>query len=158
MSIERLDMSRDIKEDSDYIHDVEDTYALWYEITKQVKPRARPLILPPPAAIEYSMRGLDHFVERANSPCIIGAVALLSVQRPDVNMMKIDTIAVHPDYQRRGIARSLAERSVEYAKETGHTQLISHALPTSRHLFETLGFEPYEENTKGAMGMFLDLN
>jgi len=55
----------------------------------------------------------------------------------------IANVAVHPDYRRRGIARRLTERSIEFARQKGTPSAWLHVREENLgavHLYQSLGF------------------
>ena len=54
---------------------------------------------------------------------------------------------VHPDFQRRGVAKSLIEHVVELARTTGIKHLTVEASITALPLFERQGFHVVNEQT-----------
>ena len=53
----------------------------------------------------------------------------------------IGMMLVHPDYRRRGIARSLMERGLEYLSERGVSCIKLDATPLGQPLYEHFGFQ-----------------
>jgi putative acetyltransferase len=53
----------------------------------------------------------------------------------------IDMLYVHPDFQRRGIARALLAHIEAAARASGTTRLYTEASVTARPVFEKLGFK-----------------
>ena len=78
-----------------------------------------------------------------------GAVAGFTDLEPDGH---IDMLFVHPDFQRRGVAKSLIEHVVELARTTGINHLTVEASITARPLFERQGFHVVNEQTVEANG------
>jgi putative acetyltransferase len=66
-----------------------------------------------------------------------GCVAGFSDLEPDGH---VDMLYVHPDYQRRGIARALLEHVERTAREIGLRRLYTEASITARPAFEAMGF------------------
>ncbi len=58
----------------------------------------------------------------------------------------IDCLYVRPSYQRRGVARRLAERVISLAAERGLALLWVEASIVARPLFAALGFQQYRSN------------
>jgi putative acetyltransferase len=52
----------------------------------------------------------------------------------------IDMLFVHPDHQRRGVAKALIEHVVEFARKAGNNHLTVEASITARPSFERQGF------------------
>jgi GNAT superfamily N-acetyltransferase len=52
---------------------------------------------------------------------------------------------VYPEHRRKGIARLLAEASVEWCRREGFVTVSLHASELGRPLYEALGFEPTNE-------------
>jgi len=53
----------------------------------------------------------------------------------------LDTLFIHKYYQRKGIAKKLLSRMVEYANQQGVTEIITEASITARPFFERHGFK-----------------
>lgn len=68
---------------------------------------------------------------------VAGRIAGFSDLEPDGH---IDMLYVHPDFQRRGIARVLLEHIEETARTTGLRGLYTEASITARPVFEAMGF------------------
>jgi GNAT superfamily N-acetyltransferase len=49
-------------------------------------------------------------------------------------------VYTEPAERRRGLARLLMERVLEWAREVELEDLVLHAAPDGRHLYESLGF------------------
>ena len=76
---------------------------------------------------------------------IVGNVTLFPLDFPAElgRTVAIANVAVHPDYQRRGIARRLMDASLDALRTAGVRAAIlqvEHANSTARHLYERLGF------------------
>ena len=77
---------------------------------------------------------------------VVGAVAVLWERVPPTvrNLSGVQAyllgLYVVPAHRRRGIARRLAERAIEYAKAEGAEVMALHASPEARPLYEGLGF------------------
>lgn len=52
---------------------------------------------------------------------------------------------VEREYRRRGIARALMEKAIEWCRENGFSNVGLHASEEGRPLYEKLGFEPTNE-------------
>lgn len=50
-----------------------------------------------------------------------------------------------PDYRRRGIARQLMQRMIDWCKREGFVRVTLQASEAGRHLYESLGFEDSNE-------------
>lgn len=64
----------------------------------------------------------------------------------------IDMLYVHPDFQRRGVARTLLERIEEAAHTIGLRRLYTEASITARPVFETMGFRTIVPQTVTVRG------
>ncbi|MBS7622199.1 GNAT family N-acetyltransferase [Candidatus Bathyarchaeota archaeon] len=62
----------------------------------------------------------------------------------------VHSIYTEPEYRRRGFARKILNRIVQYCRENGFKTLTLHAVEASRPLYESFGFKPTTE-----MRMFL---
>ena len=67
-----------------------------------------------------------------------GRIAGFSDLEPDGH---IDMLYVHPDFQRRGVARALLKHVEEAAQTSGLRRLYTEASITARPIFETTGFD-----------------
>ncbi|HEU5348098.1 MAG TPA: GNAT family N-acetyltransferase, partial [Ktedonobacterales bacterium] len=52
----------------------------------------------------------------------------------------VSSVYTHPDYRRRGLARTLMEKLIAQARELGITNLVLNASRMGRPLYESLGF------------------
>jgi putative acetyltransferase len=68
---------------------------------------------------------------------IEGRVAGFSDLEPDGH---VDMLFVHPDFQRRGVARALLEHIEKEARHIGQSRLYAEASITARPVFEAMGF------------------
>jgi putative acetyltransferase len=59
----------------------------------------------------------------------------------------IDMLYVHPDFQRRGIARALLEHIEKLARGVGQRRLYTEASITARPVFEAMGFRVVASQT-----------
>src|SRR6266542_822939 len=64
--------------------------------------------------------------------CVVGFVAI------ELNG-HLDLLYVHPEYQRRGIARALFEAAAEWARSRSLTRLFTEASVTAKPFFERCG-------------------
>ncbi|MBN1680797.1 MAG: GNAT family N-acetyltransferase [Anaerolineae bacterium] len=79
-------------------------------------------------------------------------VALVNVMRQgNTDRWYIGNVSVLPDYRRRGIARQLAEKSVEYARQRGAKAITLDVIAGNEpayRLYEKLGFEHFAGNVQ----------
>lgn len=57
-------------------------------------------------------------------------------------------VGVHPDYQGKGIAKTLTQMCITFAKENHEKTLALHTsefMDAARHIYEKLGFRRYQE-------------
>jgi ribosomal protein S18 acetylase RimI-like enzyme len=54
-------------------------------------------------------------------------------------------VYVHPGYRARGVARRLTELAVAFLREVGAKNILLHASPFGRSIYEKLGFVPTNE-------------
>jgi len=54
-------------------------------------------------------------------------------------------VFTYPEFRKRGLARSLTEKSIEWCREHGFRTLWLHASEHGRPVYESLGFEPTNE-------------
>lgn len=78
-----------------------------------------------------------------------GRIAGFSDLDPDGH---IDMLYVHPDCQRRGVARALLQHVEEAARATGLRRLYTEASITARPVFETMGFRTIVPQTVTVRG------
>jgi GNAT superfamily N-acetyltransferase len=57
----------------------------------------------------------------------------------------IMNVFVEPEWRRRGIARTLMEEVLAWARTTGIVSLVLHASEDGRALYESMGFVPTNE-------------
>lgn len=60
----------------------------------------------------------------------------------------ISMVGVHPDYQGKGIAKTLTQMCITFARENHETTLALHTsefMDAARHIYEKLGFKKYQE-------------
>lgn len=67
-------------------------------------------------------------------------VGTISTTTYGTDLAWIGMMLVHPDYRRRGIARSLMERGLEYLRERRVSCIKLDATPLAQPLYEQLGF------------------
>jgi putative acetyltransferase len=78
-----------------------------------------------------------------------GRIAGFSDLEPDGH---VDMVYVHPDCQRRGIARALLRHIEETARTTGLRRLYTEASITARPVFEAAGFRVIAQQTVTVRG------
>lgn len=78
-----------------------------------------------------------------------GRIAGFSDLEPDGH---IDMLYVHPDFQRRGVARALLAHVEEVARTSGMRRLYTEASITARPVFETMGFRTIVPQTVTVRG------
>lgn len=71
---------------------------------------------------------------------------------------KIDSLAVDPNHHRSKAryGSQLAQAAVKFCWENEYNTILTTAMPSSRGLFERIGFEVYETHDSGNVSMFLD--
>ena len=74
------------------------------------------------------------------SPSLSGPFAPNRTER--VYLWNVYTYA---EFRKRGLARMLTRRSIDYCRERGHKILWLHASEYGRPIYESLGFEPTNE-------------
>ena len=115
----------------------------WFRPTELLELRDwfRTLLLRPEARVWIA--------ESGRAP--IGYISLLVLHRPANALVQarrwceIDNVAVHAEYRRRGVGRSLVEAALAYARESAVTEveLTSWAFNADAHaFFKNLGFVP----------------
>jgi GNAT superfamily N-acetyltransferase len=89
------------------------------------------------------------FVWRAEGK-VVGNVSLMPVDRR-IGRYVIANVAVHPEYRRKGIARSMVEACLEYAQEKSATELllqVERDNNAAQVLYASLGFKALTTRTK----------
>ena len=54
-------------------------------------------------------------------------------------------VYTYPEFRKRGLARGLTQKAIDYCREHGHKLLWLHASQYGRSLYESLGFEATNE-------------
>lgn len=93
-------------------------------------------------AIETTSLPLNGFVWEENGK-IVGNVSLVSFRYQRERIFLIANVATHPDYRRRGIARALTERAMEWARQRRASAIWLHVRennPGAVALYQELGF------------------
>jgi len=81
---------------------------------------------------------------------IVGNVSLIPFNRRGKRVILIANVAVHPDYRRRGIARSLTQRALLTARERSSHEIWLHVRddnPGAISLYEQLGWREKARRT-----------
>lgn len=94
---------------------------------------------------EVYLNGQGEFLVVLLGERIIGMGAL---RKYDERTAEIKRMRVHPDFQRRGIGRTLLAMLTEKAKEMGYTRLVldtTTVQTASRQLYESSGFTVFKE-------------
>jgi len=104
----------------------------------------------------FFLRGLmtgsyrSWLVENTDGRVIAGGGIIIS----EYHSSPIDTLPkrpivvnvyTEPEYRRRGLARRLMERIIEWCRAEGFGTVLLHASDDGRPLYESLGFEPTNE-------------
>lgn len=151
MLISHFDVTRSMDGDRGQLRDVLDIDRLWRligEVTSD-SPELDPRL------IQSIMSGLDYYVaRRSEAGRVIGAVSIMDCTR---GLAKIDSLAVDPESQRRGTGQKLAERALYHCVEGDFSTVTVAAMPSSKKIFERLGFEVFEAYDTGNFSMFRDL-
>ncbi len=63
----------------------------------------------------------------------------------DCRRATILNVYTYPENRRRGIARQIMQRMIDWCRREGFTHVSLHASADGRHLYESLGFEPSNE-------------
>lgn len=74
---------------------------------------------------------------------IVGNLSLLPIFAVGRRSYLIANVAVHPDYRRRGIANSLTEAALQYARKRGASSVwlqVNQENPGAIHLYQSFGF------------------
>ena len=74
------------------------------------------------------------------SPSLSGPLAPERAER-----VYLWNVYTYPEYRKRGLARVLTQRAIEYCRQHGHKILWLHASEFGRPLYESLGFQPTNE-------------
>ena len=93
-------------------------------------------------AIEGASMPLSGFVWEQNGR-IIGNASLVPFRHKGKRIYLIANVATHPEYRRRGIARTLTERAMQQARQRGCDELWLHVRadnPGAVQMYSDLGF------------------
>lgn len=151
MSVEVFDMETPLGFADTRTHDVEQIRELWSQINILGNKAHRRS----PEELRVLMSGLDYLVIRKpQTTRIIGAVSILDCNR---GLAKVDTLAVAPAEHRRGHGRTLAQSAIKHCVDRGYKNITTTAMPSSKNLFASCGFEAYEAHDSGNTTMFLVL-
>jgi GNAT superfamily N-acetyltransferase len=74
------------------------------------------------------------------SPSLSGPLAPQRAER-----VYLWNVYTYPEFRRRGLARLLTQRAIDYCRQHGHKILWLHASEFGRPLYESLGFESTNE-------------
>lgn len=151
MLIHPLDMETSLKTNDRRIADIQAVHALWQDIGENNTAH----IADDPELLRSVMAGLDYLVLRREqvSP-VVGAVSIMDCMR---GLAKIDSLAINRMHRGKGYGAQLARRAVEHCVERQYETVMVTAMPSSRRIFDSLGFEPFETHDSGNTTMFLDL-
>ncbi len=151
MSVEIFDMETPLNHADSRAQDVLQITELWSQINV-LGNRIHKL---PPEEIRTLMSGLDYLVIRKPTTTqIIGALSVLDCNR---GLAKFDTLAIAPAEQRRGYGRTLTQSAIEHCADSGYKNITTTAMPSSKKLLASLGFEAYQTHDSGNTSMFLKL-
>ena len=81
---------------------------------------------------------------------IIGNISIIPFQKTGKKIFLLANVAVHPDHRRKGIAKALTEKGLEYARQHGAKSIWVHVKddnPTAIKLYENLGFQERTSRT-----------
>jgi len=67
---------------------------------------------------------------------------MIAPAKPRANILNVYT---HPEFRRAGLARQLMDTALEYCGANGIRNIILHASPAGRALYEAMGFSPTNE-------------
>lgn len=89
---------------------------------------------------------IRRLIEYESEGCFIAEldgvpVGTVSTTSYGTDLAWIGMMLVHPDYRRRGIARSLMETSLDYLRQRGVACIKLDATPLGQPLYEQLGFQ-----------------
>lgn len=88
-------------------------------------------------------------VEENGAPIASGSLLIaVAIPRPGASSDRdgrVQSVYVEPHARRRGIARALMARIMEFAREARLMRLVLHPSDEARPLYEELGFEPLDE-------------
>lgn len=102
-------------------------------------------------AAQLESGAMAWFVAEEAGHLIGTAAAFLASGRANVLLERQATLAgiyVVPGHRRRGIARELTRRAIEWCAKQGCTRVRLQASATGRPLYESLGFTPFCEMMK----------
>jgi len=75
---------------------------------------------------------------------MVGNVSLIPYYIKNRRFFLVANVAVHPNYRRRGIARKLTEKAIQFSRERGSPSVWLHVREENqpaRRLYQSLGFE-----------------
>lgn len=87
----------------------------------------------------HSVMMVVHLADRSEYPGVVGYAGFWAVS----GEMHVTTLAVHPSFQRRGVARRLMERCFEEARQRGCTQAtleVRESNEAAQSLYASYGF------------------
>ena len=116
------------------VEDVKSIHALIAEFSE------RKLMLP--RSLSELYEGIRDFWVAESDGQIVGSAACRVVWE---NLAEIKSLAVHPDWQRRGIGRAFVEKAKEEARALKVRQLF--CLTFRPDFFESIGFRPVAKET-----------
>lgn len=102
-------------------------------------------------AVQMARGSMAWFVAQDGGHIVGTGAAILSRNAGGILLDQQATLAgvyVAPGYRRRGIARELTLRAIEWCKERGCVRIRLHASDAGRPLYESLGFKTFREMMK----------
>ena len=154
MAIELFDMSTPLTNGNPRAGDIQAIESLWRLIDNDNPGHMDEN----PEMLRLLMSNLDYLVLRNDKQSVIGAVSIAdcSKNKYGLNLAEIASLAVHPDYQRKRYGSKLAASAVHLCWEKGYQEIITTAMPSSKGIFERLGFKVYETYESGNASMLLE--
>ncbi len=81
---------------------------------------------------------------------VVGNISIVPFRKAKKNVVLLANIAVHPDFRRKGIARSLTQKGIAEAEKRGAKSIWLHVERNNIgaiNLYKELGFQPHSNRT-----------
>ena len=106
--------------------------------------RLRDEVLRQPLNLQFSKEELSneddsYHIVKINSEQVIGCLVLKPLSKTGIKMRQV---AVHPDFQKRGIGKELVHFSEQFAGENGFQSMELHARDLAIPFYKQLDYKP----------------